>query len=284
MYEAKRAGKDRCVFSEVGETVQASRRVQIARALRDAQTRGEMHLVYQPIIDLNTGSTVALEALLRWTSPQFGIVEPTEFIPITEDTGSILPIGAWVLLQACEATVALAVRGLDLHVNISAIQITHPDFTTWVRQTLAHAQYPTDRLVLEITGSTLTRDDHIAQTNLRNLAALGVRVALDDVGVGNLSLQWLHDGQLTELKLDRTLIARLGTDRGRAIAGGVIATAHGAGCTVSAEGVETDDELHHLHALRCDTAQGFHIAAPQPIDDLHWAGLRLHRSAVDDSR
>ena len=268
MYEAKRAGKDRCVFAEIGETVQASRRVQIARALRGAETRGEMHLVYQPIIALATGQTVAVEALLRWTSPEVGYVEPAEFIPVAEDTGSILPIGAWVLLHACESTAALATRGLDLHVNVSAVQVTNPDFATWVRQTLTHAQYPADRLVLEITDTTVTRDDEAALTNLRDLAALGVRIALDDVGVGHLSLEWLYDGLLAALKLDRILIARLGTERGRAIAAGVIATAHGAGCTVSAEGVETDDELQHLQALQCNTAQGFRIAIPSPLECL----------------
>jgi diguanylate cyclase (GGDEF)-like protein len=268
MYEAKRAGKDRCVFAEIGETVQASRRVQVARALRGAETRGEMHLVYQPIVALPTGKTVAVEALLRWTSPEVGDVEPAELIPVAEDTGSILPIGAWVLLHACEAAAPLATRGLDLHVNVSAVQVAHPEFATWVRQTLAHAQFPAARLVLEITEAALTSEDDVAVTNLRDLVGLGARVALDDVGVGHLSLEWLHDGLLASMKLDRALIARLDTERGRAIAAGVIATAHGAGCTVTAEGVETDDELHHLETLHCDTAQGFRIATPSPLEDL----------------
>jgi diguanylate cyclase (GGDEF)-like protein len=278
MYEAKRAGKDRCVFAEVGETVQASRRVQIARALRNAEARGEMHLAYQPIIELATGETVAVEALLRWSCPGVGDVEPAEFIPVAEDTGSILPIGTWVLLHACESTVALATGGLDLHVNVSAVQVTNPHFTTWVRQTLTHAQYPAHRLVLEITDATLTRDDEVALANLRDLAEMGVRIALDDVGIGHLSLGWLYDGLLTALKLDRLLIARLGTERGRAIAAGVIAVAHGAGCIVSAEGVETDDELHHLRAMGCDTAQGFRIAMPSPLEDVPGIGPRTAKS------
>ncbi|HEX2805164.1 MAG TPA: EAL domain-containing protein, partial [Kineosporiaceae bacterium] len=269
MYEAKRAGKDRCVFAEIGESIQASRRVQLARALRGAETRGEMHIVYQPIVALPTRKTVAVEALLRWTNPEVGDVGPAEFIPVAEDTGSILPIGAWVLLEACAAIAPFATgHGLDLHVNVSARQVTNPDFATWVRQTLAHAEYPPDRLVLEITEATLTRGDEVALTNLRDLVALGVRIALDDVGVGHFSLEWLHDGPLSIMKLDRALIARLGTERGRAITAGVITAAHGAGCIVTAEGVETDDELHHLQDLHCDTAQGFHIATPRPLEDL----------------
>jgi EAL domain-containing protein (putative c-di-GMP-specific phosphodiesterase class I) len=225
-------------------------------------------LVYQPIIALATGKTVAVEALPRWTSPEVGDVEPAEFIPVAEDTGSILLIGAWVLLHACESAAVLATRGLDLHVNVSAVQVTNPGFATWVRQTLSHAQYPAHRLVLEITDTALARDDEAVLANLRDLAGLGVRIALDDVGAGHLSLQWLYDGLLAVLKLDRILIARLGTERGRAIAAGVIATAHAAGCTVSAEDVETDDELHHLEALGCDTAQGLFIAIPSPLECL----------------
>jgi EAL domain-containing protein (putative c-di-GMP-specific phosphodiesterase class I) len=227
-----------------------------------------MRLAYQPIIALATGKTVAVEALPRWTSPEVGDVEPAEFIPVAEDTGSILLIGAWALLHACESTVVLATRGLDLHVNVSAVQVTNPDFATWVRQTLSHAQYPAHRLVLEITDTALARDDEAVLTNLRDLAGLGVRIALDDVGAGHLSLQWLYDGLLAVLKLGRILIAQLGTERGSAIAAGVIATAHAAGCTVSAEDVETDDELHHLEALGCDTAQGLFIAIPSPLECL----------------
>jgi len=269
MYEAKRAGKDRCAFAEIGETVQASRRVQLARALRGAESRGEMHLVYQPIIDLPSGKAVAVEALLRWTHPEIGEIEPAEFIPLAEDTGSILPIGSWVLLHACEAMAQRAKDGgLDLHVNVSARQVTHPDFATWVRQTLAHAEFPAARLVLEVTGATLIGNDNVARADLRDLLALGVRIALDDVGVGHLSLEWLHDDLFSSLKLDRALVARLDTERGRAIVAGVITAAHGAGCTVSAEAVETDEELRHLRALGCDTAQGFHLGAPGRPEDL----------------
>jgi diguanylate cyclase (GGDEF)-like protein len=269
MYEAKRAGKDRCVFAEIGETIRASRRVQLARALRGAETRGEMRLAYQPIVAIPTGEVVAVEALLRWTNPEMGDVEPAEFIPVAEDTGGILPIGAWVLLEACGTVAPLALeRGLDLHVNVSDRQVTNPDFATWVRQTLVHAEFPPERLVLEITEATLARGKDNALANLRSLVAAGVRVALDDVGVGQLSLEWLHEDLLAVMKLDRSLVARVCTDRGAAIAAGIIATAHGAGCAVTAEGVETGDELRLLQGMHCDTAQGFHIARPAPLEDL----------------
>jgi EAL domain-containing protein (putative c-di-GMP-specific phosphodiesterase class I) len=155
------------------------------------------------------------------------------------------------------------------HPNINGGSgLSNPDFVTWVRQTLAHAQFPSDRLVLEITGTCLTGDDDTALANLRALIAIGIRIHLDNVGIGLLSLDWLHDGLLNSVKLDRVLITRLDTERGRAITAGVIATAHGAGCSVIAEGVETEEELEHLRRLHCDAAQGHHIAAPTFLHDL----------------
>jgi len=270
MYEAKRAGKDRCIFAEIGHTVQVGRRVQLACALRGAENRGELHLDFQPIVELPAQREVAVEALARWTSPEFGTVEPSEFIPIAEDTGSILPIGGWLLREACEAIVRRNAAGppVDLHVNVSGRQMANPDFATWVRQTLAHAELPAHRLTLEVTGSVLTRADPVLVTNVRDLVNHGVRLALDDVGVGPLPLEWLYDGLLHAIKLDRSLIARLDTERGRALAAGIVATAHAVGCTVIGEAVETADELARLTALHCDHAQGYHIARPGPLADV----------------
>lgn len=265
MYQAKRAGKDQCVFAELGEAVQVSRRMQLARALRGAEARGELQVRYQPILNLRSGDVVGVEAMLRWESIDMGVVEPAEFLPIAEDTGSILTIGAWALLAACEALAPSTDSSLDLHVNVSPRQLRSTDFAVWVRQTLAHAQFPPDRLVLEITGASLTGTDHdTSLTNLRALNALGVRIHLDNVGAGLLSLDWLYDGLLDALKLDRVLISRLDTERGHAIVAGIIATAHGVGCSVIAEGVESREELQQLRRLNCDAAQGHHIAASLP--------------------
>ncbi|HTY94583.1 MAG TPA: diguanylate cyclase, partial [Steroidobacteraceae bacterium] len=133
MYEAKRTGKDRCVFAEIGETARAGRRLELARALHGAETRGEMHLLYQPVISLRTRQIVGIEALLRWNSPTLGAVSPREFIPIAEDSGSILQIGAWVLWESCSALATLALAGhrLELGVNVSARQLSQPDFPLW---------------------------------------------------------------------------------------------------------------------------------------------------------
>jgi diguanylate cyclase (GGDEF)-like protein len=264
MYEAKRAGKDRCIFAEIGETVTVSRRLQLARELRDAETRGEMHLVYQPIVSLPTRRIVGVEALLRWTNQTFGDVEPTVFIPIAEDTGSILQIGAWVLREACETLAEIAADGrvLGLSVNISARQLSNPDFPVWVRQTLAHAQFPAEQLTVEISEAALTAIDVPTAQILRALRSMGVRTAVDDFGAGQSSLSWLRDDLFTSVKIDRSLVSALDQARNRAIVAGVIGIAKNVGADVTGEGVETEDQLRQLEALGCDQAQGFHIARP----------------------
>ena len=191
MYQAKRTGRDRCVFAEVGATVRAGRRLEVVRQLRGAETRGEMHLVYQPVIALPTKQVVGVEALLRWTNPTLGTVSPGEFIPIAEDSGSILQIGAWVLWDSCVALAEVAAMGhrLTLSVNVSARQLSQPDFPLWVRQTLAHAQLSAGMLSLELTETSLLRPDSVTVANLRMLETMGVGVALDDFGTGSPPLR-----------------------------------------------------------------------------------------------
>jgi diguanylate cyclase (GGDEF)-like protein len=271
MYEAKRTGRDRCVIAEVGETARAGRRLELSRALRGAETRGEMHLVFQPVISLPDRKVVGVEALLRWNSPAFGEVPPGEFIPIAEDTGSILQIGAWVMLEACEALTDLSRAGhrLELGVNVSARQLSQPDFPMWVRQTLAHAQFSPAMLSLELTETALLRPDSISVGNVRVLEAMNVRVALDDFGTGYSSLTWLRDHPFGTIKIDRSFVAGVQENsNSRAIVSGIIRMAKDLGCTVTAEGVETEEQLRILETLGCDRAQGFLIARPVPITTL----------------
>jgi diguanylate cyclase (GGDEF)-like protein len=265
MYEAKRSGRDRCVIAEVGETARAGRRLELSRALRGAETRGEMHLVFQPVISLPDRQVVGVEALLRWNSPTFGAVSPGEFIPIAEDTGSILQIGAWVMLESCEALTELSRAGhqLELGVNVSARQLSQPDFPMWVRQTLSHAQFNPAMLSLELTETALLRPDSISVGNIKVLEAMHVRVALDDFGTGYSSLTWLRDHPFGTIKIDRSFVAGIHEkDSSRAIVSAIIRMAKDLGCTVTAEGVETEEQLHILESLGCDRAQGFFIARP----------------------
>jgi len=271
MYEAKRAGRDRCVFAEIGESAPTGRRLQIARELRGAGIRGELHLVYQPMIALPSHEIIGVECLLRWDSATLGAVTPTEFIPIAEDTGSILQIGAWVLRESCESLARLALSGhpLELSVNVSARQLSQPDFPLWVRQIIAHAQFPAERLCLELTETSLLRPDSITVRNLRELESFGVRVALDDFGTGYSSLTWLRDHPRSTIKIDRAFVGGIhDRDANRAIVAGVVRMAKDLRCTVIAEGVETEAQLRMLENLGCDRAQGFFIARPARLEQL----------------
>jgi diguanylate cyclase (GGDEF)-like protein len=271
MYEAKRSGRDRCAFFEGGQRVRTGRRLLLARELRGAAMRGELRLVFQPIVDLPAGNIVAVEALVRWTSPTFGDVSPAEFISIAEDTGTIVPVGAWVLRESCETMARLADMGypLALNVNVSARQVSKPEYTLWVRQTLAHAQFPADKLGLEITETALIRPDVVTKRNLRELDSLGVQIVLDDFGTGYSSLSWLKQRPFGEIKIDCSFVSGLPQDAGdHAIVVAVIGMARAFGCIVTAEGVETEEQLAALTSLGCDRAQGFLLARPMPADEL----------------
>jgi EAL domain-containing protein (putative c-di-GMP-specific phosphodiesterase class I) len=224
-------------------------------------------LVFQHIVALPAMAVVGVEALLRWTSPEFGDVGPTEFIPIAEDTGTIIPIGAWALRESCEAMTRLAKLGheLELNVNVSAVQVSKPDFPLWVRNTIAHAGFPATMLGLEITETALMRPNSITTRNLHELQSLGVRIVLDDFGTGYSSLSWLKHHPLGSIKIDRGFVSGLPNDKNDlAIVSAVIGLASSLGCTVTAEGVETASQLTVLNALGCKRAQGFLLARPMP--------------------
>ncbi|MBV9465497.1 MAG: EAL domain-containing protein [Solirubrobacterales bacterium] len=231
-----------------------------------------MRLEFQPVTDLAASETVAVEALLRWSSPSLGEVSPVEFIPVAEDTGAIIPIGAWVLRESCETIARVNEslgRSLELGVNVSAHQIANPGFALSVQQTLHHAEFPAELLTLEITETALMRPDTVTARTLRELEALGVRIVLDDFGTGFSSLCWLKDHPLDAIKVDQSFVGGLPDDpRDRAIVAAVIDMAKALGCTVTAEGVETEGQLTTLRALDCERVQGFLLARPAPIEQL----------------
>jgi diguanylate cyclase (GGDEF)-like protein len=271
MYDAKRSGRDRVTFFGDSENMRPGRRLLIARELHGAEMRGELRLVFQPVFALPALEIVGVEALLRWTNPTLGEVPPSEFVPIAEETGSIVPIGAWVLRESCETIVRAAQPGgpVELDVNVSARQVSSPDFALWVRQTLAHAEYPADKLGLEITETSLVRPNAVTTRNLRELDALGVRIVLDDFGTGYSSLSWLKRHPFSALKIDRSFIDGLGeSGDDHAIVTAVIGMASALGCTVTAEGVETEQQLAVLRRLNCQRAQGFLLARAIPATEL----------------
>jgi diguanylate cyclase len=199
-------------------------------------------------------------------------VAPDEFIPIAESTGAMVPLGAWVLRESCEALARITEqtgRSLDLSVNVSAHQLARPGFSKTVEQTLGHAEFPADRLILEITEAALMEPDAITMGAMRELESLGIRTELDDFGTGYSSLRSLKQHPIHGIKIDPSFVSDLPHNaEDRALVAAVIGLAGALDCTVTAEGVETNAQLRHLRALGCERVQGFLFARPMPEDEL----------------
>jgi diguanylate cyclase (GGDEF)-like protein len=272
MYDAKRSGRDRVCFFGEAANARAGRRVTLATQIRGAAARGEMRLVFQPLFEIVGGELLGVEALLRWSHPELGEVSPGEFIPLAEETGAIVPLGAWVLRESCRTIAALAAetgRTLELSVNVSAKQLAEPGFAGVVRKTLAETGFPVSELILEITETAFLTSDVATDRTLHDLKALGVRIVLDDFGTGYSSLSWLKRHPLDAIKVDRSFVSGLPEERGdRAIVEAVIGMARAFGRTVTAEGVETERQLEALRDLGCDHAQGFLLGRPVPVEEL----------------
>jgi diguanylate cyclase (GGDEF)-like protein len=272
MYAAKRAGRGGCSFFEGSQRLRTGRRHSMARELRDAEMRGEMHLVFQPVVDLASSAIVSVEAPPRWTSPTFGEVSPDEFIPIAEDTGTIVPLGAWVLRESCERLAAITEqtgRSLELAVNVSALQLARPAFAKTVRQTLAHTEFPAQRLTLEVAETALTHPDTETNRTMHQLDRLAIRIVLDDFGTGHSSLRWLKHHPFHGIKIDGTFVSGLPDDvTDRAVVAAVVGIAGALGCPVTAVGVDDRAQLDAVRALNCDRAQGSLLGRPVLAGDL----------------
>ena len=269
MYQAKRAGRNRYRFFLPAMNAGALERLDTEEGLRRALARDEFELYFQPKVCTRSGQLTGAEALVRWHHPKRGLVPPGEFIPVAEENGLIVSIGAWVLEQACQAVKAWEHRlpaGFRLAVNLSARQLRgHVDET--VRRVLATSGVDPSRIELELTESMLMEGTERAISLMDRLAALGVKLALDDFGTGYSSLAYLKRFPLNQLKIDRSFIRDLPHDRGaRAIVEATIALAHSLGLTVVAEGVETEPQLEFLRNAGCTECQGFLFSPPVPAE------------------
>jgi diguanylate cyclase (GGDEF)-like protein/PAS domain S-box-containing protein len=271
MYQAKTQGRGRHAFFDVDLRERTRRRLQLEQDLREAPGRDELWLAYQPIVDLRTGETVAVEGLLRWNHPKYGLISPGEFIPLAEDSDLINIIGAHMLSRATEEIADLRERhpGLQLTVNLSARQLDDPHLVPSVRAALTATGLPPEDLCLEITESALMRDPNTAARTLTAIRDLGPHLAIDDFGTGYSSLAQLMTLPLDTLKIDQSFTSGLGESKdAAAIVTSIIAMAHAVDLTVIAEGVEHPEQLELLRSLDCDQAQGYLLGRPAPATEV----------------
>ncbi len=275
MYRAKSRGGARYELFDQAMHTQAVTRLLTERGLREALERDELRVLFQPQFDLRSGERVAEEALLRWAHPVRGMVAPGEFIEIAEETGIIVPIGTWVLNQACERASLTRQEGPDngqlcVSVNISARQLLRPDFPRVVRAALREFDLEPSALCLEIAEHVLLDDQESTSEALDSLKDSGIRLAIDDFGTGGSSLTYLRRYPFDELKIDRAFVAGLGQSAADdAIVAATIDMAHALGMVVAAEGVETDVQRLRLIELGCDRAQGYFLAPPEAVPARH---------------
>ena len=284
LYRAKGAGRSQAAWYDEALHSDVVRRVGLERDLRAAletagrgpgAARGELELHYQPSYSLSTGAPTGVEALLRWEHPVRGAVPPSQSIPVAEDSGLVVPLGAWVVRTAADQAAAWAgVPDLTTWVNVSPRQVSAGDLLGVLERELARTGLPAHRLGIEVTESVLVERSRAVDV-LEAVRALGVRVGIDDFGTGYSSLARLAELPVDLVKVDRRFVAGSGTPAGAAVLDGIITVVHGMGATVIAEGVETAEQLDLLRASACDAASGYLLARPAPAASTHLGRARL---------
>jgi diguanylate cyclase len=277
MYRSKALGRNTYSFYSANMNAEVEARLSLETSLRHALERNEFALLYQPKADLRTGRITGVEALIRWNRPGEGVVSPDRFITILEETGLILPVGAWVIRTACAELARwdkLGLPPLSLAVNLSARQFRQQYLFQLISDTLAETGIAPHRLELELTESQLMEDNDASRTILASIAEMGVRVAIDDFGTGHSSLSYLKRFSIDTLKIDRSFVREITSDQeDSAIATAVIALGRSLELKVVAEGVETLHQADYLRALGCDEIQGYLLSRPLASEHLvAWLG------------
>jgi diguanylate cyclase (GGDEF)-like protein len=271
LYGAKTAGKNNYVVFESAMQTAVQDRLAFELDLADALDNDQLFLVYQPIFDLSTERATGVEALLRWRHPTRGVVAPDVFVPIAETNGLIVPIGRWVLQQACIQAARWHEQGhpLAISVNVSGRQLDHDELIDDVQHALDTAGLDPSALTLEITETALMKDPHAAAERLNTLKALGVRIAIDDFGTGYSSLSYLRQFSVDAIKIDRSFINTISTStESAALIHTLVQLGKSLGLQTLGEGIEHETQLHHLQAEQCDQGQGFLYARPLDPDEI----------------
>jgi EAL domain-containing protein (putative c-di-GMP-specific phosphodiesterase class I) len=268
LYRAKEAGRGTFAFFEESLNQRAQQRRQLETDLRLALDHGQLELHYQPLFDLEHNRICSFEALLRWNHPKLGQIAPGDFIPVAEDTGLIVPIGAWVIREAC-AQAAHWPEHIRIAVNVSPVQFHRGALHDTILRALAVSSLAPGRLEVEITESIFLEGSDATLKLLHSLRSLGVRVALDDFGTGYSSLSYLQSFPFDKLKIDRSFIHNLLTREGAsAIVRAITELAHALNIETTAEGVEETAQLMELRAHGCSSVQGFLFAEPMTLADV----------------
>jgi len=288
MYRAKENGKARYELFDQGMHARAVSRLQLESDLRQAIENKEFAVYYQPIVALPTGRLAGFEALVRWNHPRRGLVSPGDFIPVAEETGLIVPIGQWVLNEACAQVRQWQLdspshRSLSLSVNLSARQVAQPDLLDRIKEALATSRLNPHCLKLEITESVVMENAEAAALMFKQLRSLGVQLSIDDFGTGYSSLSYLHRFPLNYLKIDRSFVSRLTTDNDNAIVRTISTLARNLGMEVIAEGIETEEQYQQLKMLGCEYGQGYLFSRPVDSKSVHHLLAQdAHRDAEPD--
>jgi EAL domain-containing protein (putative c-di-GMP-specific phosphodiesterase class I) len=259
MHEAKARGTNRCAVYSADMHVEAMARLDRREQLERAIEGEELVLHYQPIVDLDGGAPVGFEALVRWQHPERGLLGPGEFIPLAEATGLIVPLGAWVLREACRAAAEWP-GSPYLSVNVASAQLEQAGFEAEVAAALAETGFAAQRLVLEVTESSLVGETEAER--LQALRRLGVRLAIDDFGTGYSSLDYLRRFPMDVLKIDRSFTCAAAD--GDPLLRAIVAMGHSLGLALVPEGIEDADTAEALRTLGCTLGQGFHFGRPAP--------------------
>ncbi|MEP6944534.1 MAG: EAL domain-containing protein [Acidobacteriota bacterium] len=274
MYMAKSEGKDRYAVFETEMHSTIVKRVELEDEMRKAIDAEEFEVHYQPIVDLNSGKVMGVEALTRWRHPVRGLIAPLDFIPIAEENGLIIPLGKWILEEACQQARKWHIQydcesSLSVTVNISSGQFQDESMIQIIADTLAITGLDPTKLVLEITESTMLKNTNISLTKLRKVKELGVRLAIDDFGTGYSSLSYLQQFPIDILKIDKSFVDKISqTKEGSAVARAIITMSDTLHMRTIAEGVETPDQTATLKKLGCEYGQGYLFAKPLPKKEM----------------
>ena len=266
MYCAKKAGKSQYAFYDEQMSTKSKAELSLEGELHKALINDELFLLYQPQIDLETEKIIGVEALIRWNNPKSGLISPTVFIPIAENNGLIMPIGEWIIDQACEQLKlwkSTPMQHLSISINISAKQLLHQNLHSYIRRVITKTGIDASLLELEITESVIMENINETIEILRDLKTLGITISIDDFGTGYSSLNYLKKLPIDKLKIDREFIKDIPGDKDDiAITNAIVSLAKALGLKIVAEGPESGEHIDFLKTVKCDIAQGYYYSKP----------------------